>query len=114
MRNLQEFGILALIGLAVVVSGCAQAQTHTVGIEDGGLLGSDDFNPASVTIRQGDSVRWTNMDNEPHTVTSDSGNELASNSLARGETYTHAFLQKGTYTYHCAIHPEMRGTVIVQ
>jgi plastocyanin len=29
------------------------------------------FDPASLTITEGDTVTWTNLDQTPHTVTSD-------------------------------------------
>jgi len=114
MENYSKAVIFALAALAVIVSGCAQAQIYTVTVKDGGLIGSDYFSPDTVTIRQGDSVKWINGDNQPHTVTSDSGSELSSDSLGEGGSYSHTFLKSGTYTYHCAIHPEMKGTVIVQ
>ena len=106
--------VFGLMALALLVSGCAQAQTHNVNIERGGLHSADRFSPDTITIRPGDSVNWTNLDENPHTVTSDSGSELGSNSLGQGKSYSHVFLQSGTYTYHCAVHPEMKGTVIVQ
>jgi plastocyanin len=34
--------------------------------------------------------------------------------LANGKTYSHAFDKPGTYRYHCFIHPQMLGTVVVQ
>jgi plastocyanin len=57
-------------------------------------------------------VTWTNTDAVPHTVTSvdrlwDSGQ------LGRGESYSVALYQPGTYAYLCQLHPFMRGTVVV-
>ncbi len=71
------------------------------------------FNSASISIKAGDSVTWTNKDSAMHTVTSDSGSELGSNSLGNGETYSHTFTAPGTYAYHCKFHPSMKGTIIV-
>ncbi|HTZ41834.1 MAG TPA: plastocyanin/azurin family copper-binding protein [Candidatus Omnitrophota bacterium] len=31
-----------------------------------------------------------------------------------GGTYSHTFAAAGTYSYHCSIHPSMKGTIIVQ
>jgi plastocyanin len=73
------------------------------------------FSPASVTISKGDTVMWTNNQaNTPHTIISDSGNELGSGTLQQGQTYSHKFNNAGTYSYHCSIHPNMHGIVIVQ
>jgi len=73
------------------------------------------FSPKTLTIKAGDTVTWTNMDSASHTVTSDPGSsELGSGNLPNGQSYSHTFTQPGTYTYHCAIHPSMTATVIVQ
>ena len=71
------------------------------------------FNPAELNIKQGDAVTWTNKDSAPHTVTSDSGNELASDSLSNGQTYSHTFNQAGTFNYHCGVHLSMKARVEV-
>jgi plastocyanin len=70
------------------------------------------FDPASVTVKVGTSVTWTNEDSAPHTISSDKG-DWDSGRLAQGGTYTHKFDQAGTYAYHCAVHPSMTGTVVV-
>jgi len=72
------------------------------------------FNPSTLTIKQGDTVVWTNMDSVSNDVTSDTGNELASGSLQTSKTFSHTFNTKGTFTYHCGIHPGMKATIIVQ
>ena len=72
------------------------------------------FSPSLVTIHSGDSVTWTNMDSATHTIVSDSENELNSNSISNGGTYSHTFNTPGTYYYHCSIHPSMKGEIIVQ
>jgi plastocyanin len=71
------------------------------------------FSPQTITIEKGESISWTNYDSAPHTVSSDSGTELQSNTLAKGDTYRHTFNTAGTYTYHCNVHPGMKATVIV-
>ncbi|MBI4116532.1 cupredoxin family copper-binding protein [Candidatus Pacearchaeota archaeon] len=72
------------------------------------------FSPKSLTVNAGDSVVWTNEDSVSHTVTSDSGSELSSSFLSKGQTYSHTFSQKGTFSYHCSPHPGMKGTIVVQ
>jgi len=72
------------------------------------------FNPSEITIKTGDSVIWTNMDFVVHTVTSDSGEELMSEGIVKGENYSHTFNIVGTYDYHCSIHTSMKGKIIVE
>ena len=83
-------------------------KTYTIAIQNFA------FSPVSLTIHKGDSVVWTNFDTAPHTVTSDTGTELNSDKLSKGQTYAHTFTAVGTYTYHCAVHTMMTATIIVQ
>nr|BAJ19084.1 putative copper-binding protein [Streptomyces sp. SANK 62799] len=71
------------------------------------------FVPQSVTVSVGDSVRWINNDNADHTTTSD-GPSWDSGVLTPGRSFTRVFATRGTFTYHCAIHPSMTGTITVQ
>ena len=68
------------------------------------------YDPATLSIPVGTTVSWTNHDADSHTVT---GSGLKSKSLAAGETYSFAFMQAGTFTYACALHPQMKGTITV-
>ena len=72
------------------------------------------FTPSIISIKKGDMIRWANKDSAPHTVTSDSGSELASATLSNGKTYSHTFNTAGTYSYHCDIHPSMKAKIIVE
>lgn len=72
------------------------------------------FSPATITVKTGSTVIWTNEASVAHTVTSDSGNELDSPLLSQGKSYSHTFSQAGTFSYHCTPHPNMKGTVIVE
>jgi plastocyanin len=68
------------------------------------------FSPATLTVPLGTTVRWTNATSAPHTVTAagfDSG------TIPSGGTYSHTFTQAGAFSYHCAFHPNMTGTIIV-
>lgn len=71
------------------------------------------FGPAILNIKAGDTVVWTNNDKVSHTVTSDSGTELNSATLAKGDTYSHTFATAGTYKYHCSAYKYMIGKLIV-
>jgi len=74
------------------------------------------FSPASITVKKGTTVTWTNKDATPHTVTQDSGTtgaDLDSPHLSQGQTYKETFNTVGTFHYHCSIHPNMTGTVTV-
>jgi plastocyanin len=73
------------------------------------------FGPATLTVPRGTTVTWTNKDDDPHTVVSDSDPKLfKSGALDTDDTFTFTFNDAGTFKYFCTIHPRMQGTVIVQ
>ena len=70
------------------------------------------FEPAALTVRVGDTVRWLNNSGTPHTTTS-SGN-WDSSIVANGGSFDKTFNTAGTYNYKCEIHPDVQtGTVTV-
>lgn len=71
------------------------------------------FSPATLTVKTGTKVTWTNNDTAPHTVTSDSGNLLNSPTLSPGQSFSFTFTTPSSVSYHCAIHSMMKGTIIV-
>lgn len=83
------------------------AATKEVAIEDFA------FTPATITVKKGTTVTWTNKDSVSHTVTGDSDGGPDSELFGNGESYSFTFNAVGTFAYHCAPHPQMTGTVIV-
>jgi len=71
------------------------------------------FAPLTVTVAAGTTVTWTNHDDEPHTVVSDTG-LFRSGALDTNESFSFRFDKPGTYHYACSIHPRMVGTVVVR
>jgi plastocyanin len=71
------------------------------------------FAPNSLTVKAGSTVTWANKDDEPHSVVSDTG-LFRSGAVDTNETFSFKFDKPGTYPYHCALHPRMVATMIVQ
>jgi plastocyanin len=71
------------------------------------------FSPTTSTVRAGSTVTWTNLDDEPHTVQSDTG-LFKSGAMDTNETFSFKFDKPGTYHFTCSIHPRMVGTIVVQ
>ncbi|WP_321418057.1 cupredoxin family copper-binding protein [uncultured Methanomethylovorans sp.] len=69
------------------------------------------FEPNSVTISVGDTVKWTNLDSALHTI---KGADFTSKSLNKDDSFSYTFTKTGTYDYECSIHPSMKGVVIVE
>ena len=87
--------------------------SSSVTIPAGALaLGNRAYTPDDVNVAVGAMVTWTNTDSVAHTSTSnvkgwDSG------IVAPSGQFTFTFQNAGTFSYHCAIHPGMIGTVVV-
>jgi plastocyanin len=71
------------------------------------------FQPATLSVPAGTTVTWHNQDNAQHTVTSDIKGLFDSGAIAAGKKFTYTFTAPGSYSYHCSIHPGMKGTIVV-
>jgi plastocyanin len=99
----------AVAALALVVTGASQtASTATKAVK----ITATAFVPASVTIKTGDAVKWTNSDTKNHQVIANNG-AFASPTITPNHTYTRVFNTAGTYRYHDALHPSLTGRVVV-
>ena len=94
-------GILALIAVPAVLAADA---TITI---------ADFAYPPTTTVNVGDSVTWSNESGVAHTATADGGS-FDTASIANGASASVPFDTPGTFAYHCAIHPQMTGSIVVQ
>jgi plastocyanin len=69
------------------------------------------FEPAELRVPVGTTVIWSNNDPTAHTVTGDGFN---TGPLEQGITGTLTFETIGTFDYFCAIHPTMKGRLVVE
>ena len=123
-RNLSlASAILALVAPLISVVACerkaqdtspaqgASPKVITVTIRD------YKFEPETVTVHEGDTVEWKNVDNVPHTATADGQAQkpdFDSGSISTGAAWRYAAATKGTYNYICTFHTYMKGQLIVQ
>jgi len=70
------------------------------------------FSNTNLQIKSGTTVVWMNDDNTTHTVTADDGS-FDSGNIAAGGSFSHAFAATGTFAYHCKIHSNMTGVIVV-
>jgi plastocyanin len=116
--------VLALLSGLTLGLPVASAKSVTVVSmpKDAGLAASaPGYSPATITVVIGinNTVTWTNNDTVAHTVTP--SNEPAGNPWTVGSgnmdpkaAYSFAFTVPGTYTYGCAYHSTMAGTIVVK
>jgi len=66
-------------------------------------------------VKVGTTVRWTNEDSVPHSVTGDDIEKsgLDSENFGQGETFEYTFDKAGEFSYFCKPHPYMKGSVTV-
>ncbi len=104
------------VAVGLMLAGCSQPATPAPqdGVTEVSLKGIA-FVPKEITIRVGESVRWTNMEglSISHTTTSgnpgdaDSGAIWASGTLRPSESFTHRFDEAGSFVYYCEFHPSV-------
>jgi plastocyanin len=71
------------------------------------------FEPERIEATAGQPVTWTNHDPAEHTVTQEGGG-FDSGTMAASATFTQTFDRPGEYRYICALHPGMKGAVVVR
>ena len=114
---LATVAVLALTGTACSSEGgdsggsCtndnATALTGTLTIENFA------FGPGCFSVASGASISVENKDSMPHTFTADSADVAVDVKLSPGASGSGTAPAAGTYGFHCSIHPEMTGTMIV-
>lgn len=84
------------------------------------------FVPATLTVKAGTTVTWTDTDSIAHTVTtgtfvlgsdglrtSQHPDGLINLPLSQGKNVTFTFTKPGKYVYYCSIHHGMSGQIVV-
>ena len=105
----------ALVALALVaapLSGCRSGRAaaparHVVEIRQ------FEFRPDTLRVAVGDTVVWLNRDIVAHTAT-DSAGAWDSGEIPKDGRWTYVPRAAGEWTYICALHPTMKGRLIVE
>lgn len=122
---------LVAVGLAFIVVGSTVggvARYDPAGYGFGGMMGrgagptapagtsvrvaGSRFEPATLTVAAGTTIRWFNDDALPHSVAA-ADSSLDSGNLAPGGAFERRFDSPGTYAYLSRYHPGMTGTIVV-
>lgn len=104
MRKL-VYAFVAAVVLALPANGLAA----TIAVK----INANAFSPTNVTINDGDTVKWTNADKVDRQLVADSG-AFASPILKPGQSYSFTFKTPGTYGYHDALKPSVKGKITVK
>ncbi|HEX7715957.1 MAG TPA: hypothetical protein VF416_01620 [Marmoricola sp.] len=107
---LRRAALVPVLGLLLVggATGPAGAARDAAG---GAVVSVQDFSftASTVTVALGQSVTW--QFHAMHTSTSDQG--FWDSGMRSSGDYAVAFLDAGTFRYHCSMHPSMTGAVRV-
>jgi len=106
-RVLLPFAALAVVAAPILAAAPAMAVDGNVSIVDFA------FQPGDVTIALNEKVTWFNQSPDTHTVTSDTQTFDSGSLPPYGGGYQLIFQRSGTFPYHCAFHPQMKGVIRV-
>ena len=102
-----------LVALAVAVMGL-DAAPATAGEVVEVAIANYKFQPETLTIKAGTTVKWTNNEKRAtHSIWFKGEAIPESERLLSGDSFERSFDKPGTYPYTCGPHPEMHGVVEV-
>jgi plastocyanin len=116
-------GIINQVPITPVQNSSMQAADNSTGIittvimipQDADDLGPGAYSPNPASVNGGSTVTWNNIDSTPHSATADDGSFDTGiiNGGSSGSVVIRASSGVSTISYHCSVHPEMRGTLQV-
>jgi plastocyanin len=111
--------LLLIIGCAVYLYPKAPSEADAASLPPAQVrITADGFSPATVKLKKGQQLTWTNTDSTPHqAMSAGSSSGLPSNNgvLGQNESLTITLEQPGVYQYHDALSTtDFRGTIIVE
>ena len=112
LRPIVAFSLLGAAVGSVLAAGVVLAQAE----ESASAISIDNFSftPATLTVRAGTTVTWTNKDDIPHGIASSNKAFARSKALDTDDSYSFTFTTPGTYQYFCYLHPHMVGSIVVE
>jgi plastocyanin len=117
------FAGLALVALTGAACGGGESDGQTSGGGDGGGDGGADvtltaknisYDPESLTVASGGSIRYSNKDGTEHNFTAEKAGVDEDVEPGSSVTIDLGDVEPGTYDFHCEYHPDsMQGTLEV-
>jgi plastocyanin len=98
---------LAVAALLVAALGSAGA-----GATKSVAIANFKFQPGTLHVKAGTKVDFANDSKVTHTATR--AGAFDTGRIGPGKSILVKFTQKGTFAYHCTIHPFMHGTIVVE
>lgn len=92
------------------LKGCGAA----AGGQDDVAIANFAFGPGKLTAAPDKPLTWVNRDDSPHQITATAGAQSRGPVLTRGQSYSCAFAEAGSYDDICGLHPNRKGQVEVR
>lgn len=102
---------LLLVGFVAVNRGNAAAPTASASGAKTVSIVNFAFKPGTLNVKRGTRVSFSNTSNTTHTASSGS---FDTKRIAPGTAKSVQFGRKGTFAFHCKIHPFMKGKIVVE
>lgn len=103
-----------MVAGATMISARAATASQTAGGEEPQVhhveIRRFKFVPETLSVRQGDTIVWTNHDIAPHTATA-RDKSWDSGRLKRGATFTATVSEDFDGPYFCRFHPMMKAAI---
>lgn len=117
MKNKIAIVVSLIFVSAIIIFSCSKSSSNSMSNNTQApntvSIANMAYTPATITVSAGTKITWMNNDNMTHTVTADD-ESFDSGNIAPGSSFSRTFSVKGTFSYHCTIHPNMLGKVVVQ
>jgi plastocyanin len=123
MTRHRWFSSLLVCTVIVVASGACGGGDKTDDKKAGGAVSGEpvvkivnfQFEPKTLTVKAGSTVKWTNEDTATHSIkdTSQLATPVSPDLVGKGSTFSITYGQPGSYSYICGIHQYMSGSVQV-
>jgi plastocyanin/uncharacterized membrane protein len=100
-----------IAGFLLVVASCLASQTPPTRSQQTVIIKQMHFQPPTLNVQTGDTVKWVNEDIFTHTVTANDGS-FDSGPIAPGSSWQTTISKTGSIAYHCRPHPNMTAQLI--
>lgn len=97
----------ATVFLPLTISKAGATATHRVEIRQ------FKFVPGQLSVKQGDTIIWTNQDIVPHTATADD-KSWDTGKLKKGQSESIVVLDSTGNSYFCRFHRHMKANLLVE
>jgi plastocyanin len=119
MGHVRRTGLAVAIWAIVIsaIAGCGSGggdtATRTSSSPQAVDISDYTYKPATLTVPAGTKLTFVNHDSTAHTATSKQPGAFDTGPIQPGKSATVTLTKPGTFTYYCAFHPFMEGTIKV-